>query len=479
MDAAMDRIRRVTLVWMITALVLFPAMTLLGYLIRRFQASPTPAAHPEWFYSLLTLHALGMVGTWFVSSMAGVSYLLSRYVRPSPAVSLGAFFGTLAGVVLVCLATVGGFFGAGWYFLFPLPLYPNGAWPAWATALFFGALALLGTSWLVWALDVLRAISQRYSLSAALCLHYLGASTEPEVPPIVLITTVSLIVCISGLVSAVIVLVLFAAHWAGWLNVDALLMKNLTFLFGHTLVNISLYLGLGIVYEVLPGYAGRPWKTNRIVAMAWSSILFLVLFAYFHHLYMDFAQPGWVQTLGQIASYFLSLPAAAVTIFGVLNLIYGASMRWTPASTLFVLGVLGWAIGGVAAVIDATVAVNFVFHNTLWVPAHFHTYFLAGLVFFVLGFIDHLGRELSPGEEPKGLSKFTVALLVVGAYGFVATFYWSGASSVPRRFATYPDEVVRGAAHARTSLVFIHVFLLGMILYLWMAGRRCVRALFS
>ena len=41
------------------------------------------------------------------------------------------------------------------------------------------------------------------------------------------------------------------------------------------------------------------------------------------------------------------------------------------------------AVGGVAAVIDSTVAVNLVFHNTLWVPAHFHTYYLMGVVFMV------------------------------------------------------------------------------------------------
>jgi len=38
---------------------------------------------PEWFYAVLTLHSVGMVGTWFVGSMAGVSYLLLKYTRPA------------------------------------------------------------------------------------------------------------------------------------------------------------------------------------------------------------------------------------------------------------------------------------------------------------------------------------------------------------------------------------------------------------
>ena len=64
-----------------------------------------------------------------------------------------------------------------------------------------------------------------------------------------------------------------------------------------------------MVYELLPTYAGRPWQTNRVVAMAWGAVLFLILFAYFHHLYMDFAQPTWIQKFGQISSYLLSVPA--------------------------------------------------------------------------------------------------------------------------------------------------------------------------
>jgi cytochrome c oxidase subunit 1 len=256
--------------------------------------------------------------------------------------------------------------------------------------MFLCALAVLGVAWTVWSLDILRAIAQRHSFGTALGWHYLRGQSEPAVQPIVLITTVSLIVALAGFVAAVIVLALFVAQWLGWLSVDALLMKNLTFLFGHNLVNITLYLGVGIVYELLPAYTGRPWKTNRVVVLAWSAVLLFVLFAYFHHLYMDFAQPRWVQTLGQIASYSLSVPAAVVSVFGTLALVYAARMRWTLTSMLFLLGIMGWAVGGVAAVIDSTVAVNFVFHNTLWVPAHFHTYYLMGVVFMIMGFIDYL-----------------------------------------------------------------------------------------
>ncbi|MBM3773607.1 MAG: cbb3-type cytochrome c oxidase subunit I, partial [Acidobacteria bacterium] len=365
-ESELSRFRRMTLIWAVTVLILFPVLAALGYYMRMFQSNFFPATRPEWFYSVLTLHALGMVGTWYVGAMAGASYLLSRYVRLSLAISKFAFGGTLLGVVLLIVCTLGGFFGVGWYFLFPLPLHSNGVWPPWATGMFLSALAILGVTWTIWTLNILHAIAQRYSLGTALGWHYLRGKAEPMVAPIVIICTVSLVVALAGFVAAVIVLLLFIAQWLGWLAVDALLMKNLTFLFGHNLVNITLYLGVGMVYELLPAYTGRPWRTNRVVVGAWSAILLLILFAYFHHLYMDFAQPRWIQAVGQIASYSLSVPAAVVSIFGALTLVYASRMRWTLASMLFVLGIMGWAVGGVAAVIDSTVAVNLVFHNT-WI----------------------------------------------------------------------------------------------------------------
>jgi cbb3-type cytochrome oxidase subunit 1 len=59
--------------------------------------------------------------------------------------------------------------------------------------------------------------------------------------------------------------------------------------------------------------------TNRVVAMAWGAVLFLILFAYFHHLYTDFAQPTWIQKFGQVCSHLLSVPAGMVSIFGTLS----------------------------------------------------------------------------------------------------------------------------------------------------------------
>ena len=75
-------------------------------------------------------------------------------------------------------------------------------------------------------------------------------------------------------------------------ELDALWAKNLTYFFGHSYANLIIYLGAGMIYVLLPRYAGRPWKTTRPLAYGWLATLLLVTTAYGHHLYMDFVQPG-------------------------------------------------------------------------------------------------------------------------------------------------------------------------------------------
>jgi len=471
----MQRVDRNSLYWMLIAFIVFPVLVLLGLLMRAVQADTVPQLQ-SLFYPSMTLHGLGMAGLWFVAAMAAASRVLARYTEPSAAVSRFALAGTLIGVLMLISATLIGRFAPGWYFLYPLPL--QGMWPGWSTVTFLLALTVLGVAWLVWSLDLLRAIARRYSLAQALAWHYIAGRNEPVVPPAVLVTTVSLIANVACLIAAVIVLVLFFLDLLTGQAADALLMKNLTFFFGHVIVNISLYLAVGVVYDTLPEYAGRPWKTNRVVAISWNFVLAIVLLAYFHHLYMDFVQPLALHYIGQVASYASGIPAAVVTIFGALLLVYHAPMRWNIASMFFYLGLMGWAIGGVGALIDSTIAVNFKLHNTLWVPAHFHTYMLMGLVPMVLGYYYHACQEAAPRPERGGVHGLVAGLFVVGGYGFLLMFYLAGADSVPRRFALYPAEVVgSGSAYAMAGFVAAALLLLGFLIYLWETGRRWVAAL--
>lgn len=477
-SAAEDRsANRLTLLWIVAMLALFPTFILLGMTMRGAQSNLLPMLPADRFAGILTMHGLGMVGLWFVATMAGLNDVLRKYVHLHSWAAWTAFLGTVAAVVMLFVSTLIGNYGPGWYFLYPLSITPKGVWQDWATYTFLSANGLLGVVWTIWCLDLLWGIARRYSLQAALGWHYIAGRPGPEVPPVVTITAVSMIVNLTGLISAVIMLALYALELTGVTDVsDALLMKNLLFLFGHILVNTTMYQGVGLVYELLPEYAGRPWKNSRWTAAAWNVVLVLIIIAYFHHLYMDFAQYKIVQLIGQVCSYGVAIPSAVVSVYGALALTWRARMRWSMASVLMFCGMGGWCVGGLGALIDSTIAFNTRFHNTLWVPAHFHTYLLLGLVLMVLGACFHVCEKLSGLAENARRTKWIVGLILGGGAGFVLMFYLGGAMSIPRRYAQYHELLTTGTYLAATALVFITLILAGVLIYIWETGRRCVVA---
>lgn len=462
--------RKLVITWSITFLILFPLLIILGLLMRLSQGE-WMAMGPDTFYALMTLHGLGMAGLLFSISLAAISYLLgTRYVKLNVNVGYFVYLFVVLGVIGLAYATLIGKFGAGWYMLYPLP-FKGANWSGGSTTLSIVSLIILGIAWLVGCLHVLYALAKEYGGITKIAGWQYFRKKEPEkkIPSIVMISTISLVPGVLAFLAGAVMLIMYLLQtFEPSLSFDPLLLKNLTFFFGHTLVNITMYVGVGWLYTLLPEFTGREWKITRLTAIAWNATFFFILFAYFHHLYMDFVQPLPMQYAGQLASYFSAIPATAVTMFGVIVQLYHSKIKWTIIPVMFLLGTAGWAIGGFAAVVDSTIAINKIFHNTLWVPAHFHTYMLMGILLFILAFLFYLvnSRENFRKDRKPG---FGFWLFAIGAYGFLLMFYLGGMESVPRRYSNYAGINTKavhesGAQLAQIASVFICLVLAGLLI---------------
>jgi cytochrome c oxidase subunit 1 len=471
--------RKITSVWIVIVLALFIVAIILGILMRLNQGTIIQQS-PVTFYGNMTTHGLTMIGIWFVAGMAAVNYLMERYVKTSYGVNLFALICTIIGVLMLWSSTFIGHFHAGWTFLYPLPF--KVAWAQWATPVFLSSLVVLGVGWLVWSVSLMSQILKKYTLSQAFAWQHFKKNPAVETPPFILITMVTLVGVIACLLAAVLLLVLLFAEYfsnGSFVN-DALLLKNLTYFFGHTIANEMLYLGLAVIYELFAEISGRPkWKTTWYVALAWNLSLVFILTAFFHHLYMDFVQPEGLQIVGQLASYLASLPAAGVTVFSILVAVYRTKINWSLTNLLFFIGVAGWVIGGLGAVIDATISNNFVLHNTLWVPAHFHTYNAMGNVLFSLGFFHWFAHKFDVDFYIDKNAMLKLTLILFGGIGFLLAFYIGGADSIPRRYSNYPPEFTMAAPLATVAAVFATFYLLAILLFFLNITKKCIKIMSS
>lgn len=471
-------LKKITSVWIITILTLFVVAIIFGITMRLNQGTNIKIM-PDTFYSLMTIHGMTMIGIWSCAGLMAVNYLLSRYVKVSVKLNVFAYIFTVIGVVMLLGATLIGKFHAGWTILYPLPF--RIAWAKWATPMFLWGLTVLASTWLIWSIGMIAQILKEYRLTEALALQHLFKSikSERETPPFILIAVISLIgIIICLITAAILAILLFAEYYSkGSFVNDPLLIKNLIYFFGHTIANEALYLGIATLYELLPEVSGRPkFKTTWYVSLAWNMVFFFILTAFFHHLYMDFVQPVGFQVIGQMASYLATIPSAVVTILSVVFLILGNRVKWNIINILFFLGVVGWVIGGVGALIDATISNNIILHNTLWVPAHFHTYNAMGNVLFSLAFFFWVANEFVGAKDYAKFNKLLLTLLIVGGFGFVLMFYFGGAYSVPRRYSMYPTELLKAPLLATLGAMFATIYLLAIFWIMADLLKKCVKA---
>ncbi len=421
-------------------LLVFVLLMVVGVLLRALQGASWISTTPDVFYQLMTLHGVGMVGTAGLAGLAVNWYFLSKYVRLSPRVFLIGLALSLGAVVMIVVSIVIGKFAAGWTFLYPLPAMSMGLWETWAALLFVTGLLLLGVSFLIVYLDMGLALIKRYgSIANALGLPMLFGvrPINTDHPPTVVATAMVLIVNVIGIAAGAVVLVMTIIHLVSpELAPDALLMKNLIYFFGHVFINATIYSAVTAVYEILPLYTNRPWKISKPFLAAWFAATFMVIAVYPHHLLMDFAMPSWMAVMGQIISYTSGIPVLVVTAFGGLMLIHRSGIRWDAASSLLVLGLFGWAVGVVPAIVDGLIRVNLIMHNTLWVPGHFHFYLLLGLLPMVMGFAHYLSAN---GERGK-TGRLSVSIYAFGCVTLCLNFLISGALSVPRRYAVHESD---------------------------------------
>ncbi|HMU60508.1 MAG TPA: cbb3-type cytochrome c oxidase subunit I [Gemmatimonadales bacterium] len=435
------RERRVLTLYLVTTLVLFLVLMVFGLLMRLAQGTwlDLPATL---FYQLMTAHGAGMVGTVALGASAVMWFFLRKFVPLSTPIFLANYLLFMVGAVLLLAATFLGHYAGGWTFLYPLPVKSMGIWSVGSAALFMVGYLLIGVGFLLFYLDAMRAMIRVYgNLGRALGVQWLfGGAIDKSHPPTVVASTMVVIVNSLGILGGAVVLVMSLINaYASDIVLNALFAKNLIYFFGHVFINISIYMAVIAVYELLPRYTGRPWGVSRPFLWGWAASTVMVLTVYPHHLLMDFAMPRWMAVMGQVVSYTSGLPVFTVTAYGALTNIYRSGLRWRTPAMLLILSMFGWAAGIVPAIIDATISVNRVMHNTLWVPGHFHFYLLLGVLPMLLAFMYHvIGADADRPE--RGSDRLGVATYILGGLTFVLMFLAGGHASVPRRWAVHFAE---------------------------------------
>ena len=450
--------------YMISAVILFVLMMLLGVIMRMAQGTWLEVP-PDLFYQFLSMHGAGMVGTMGMVTTAVMWFFLRKYVN----LHLWAFVANYVLFLLGALCIIGAIFlgrYAGlWTFLYPLPTHSMGMWPNASGAWFMIGYLLIGVGMLLFYLDAAAGLIRKYgNLGRSLGVQWLfGGTIDPEHPKAVVASTMGIIANSLGILAGAVVLVMYLVGIAyPEFKLDPLVAKNLTYWFGHMYINATIYMGVIAVYELLARYSGRPYAISRPFLWSWAASTIFVIIVFPHHLLMDYAQPRWVSITGQIISYSAGFPVFLVTVWGALANIHRSGMRWTMPSRLLILSMFGWAAGILPAILDGTISINRVMHNTQWVPGHFHFYLLLGVLPMALALMYHVMGSYRNQAPNSGADRLGLPLYLLGGLVFTLAFLAAGHLSVARRMSSHLPEWVftdqMGAAGAILVLLAMIYF---------------------
>lgn len=394
------------------------------------------------FYKLMTIHGTGMIGIAALGGSAIMWYYLSKYIHLNPNVFFANLILSLTGVAMILTAIFGFNFSDGWTFLYPLPSASAKLNGSTGALLFLFGLLLVGIGYLIMYFYLAARLIKEYGgLGKSLGWDYIFRGKKGYGPPAAVVATTMVIIANStGILAGATAIVESIINIINpTITFDPMLAKHLTYAFGHIFANCTIYMAVIAVYEVLSEYTGRPWKSNKAFLVAWNFSTLFTLMIYTHHLLMDFSVPRWMLIIGQIFSYANGLPVMVVTAYGALMIVFRSAVKWDFASSMMFLAMFGWVAGAVPAIIDATIVVNHVMHNTKWVPGHFHTYMGMGVVAMIFGFMYYFTKTEGT-QKQTGLDNFAIFTYFVFFAGLAGSFLYAGKISTPRRWAEHLPE---------------------------------------
>jgi cytochrome c oxidase subunit 1 len=240
--------------------------------------------------------------------------------------------------------------------------------------------------------------------------------------------------------------------------VDVLEARLWFWYFGHPLVYFWLLPAVTLWYVLLPRVLGVEIFSKTMAKVAFILYLIFSTPVGLHHQYVDPGVHPVFKYLHATLTYLVAVPSF-LTAFNLIATLERAgrarggkgvfgwvtALPWfkDPVFTGLAISIIVFGTGGFSGVINASFQVNYVVHNTMWIPGHFHTTVGTGVALSFLT-VSLLLIPLLFGRQILSIGAVKVAFVLwfIGIIVFSVGGYISGLTGEPRR--TYSPPYLNG-----------------------------------
>ena len=424
------------------------------------------------YYTVLTLHGVSLVILFTIFFLVGFYQwaITDSLERPSEDIRFTkAWYGVMVlGTLMASIAILGGFtdltdISADVLFTFYAPLE--------AHPLFYLGLAtfIIGTwlagfdwfrSWWAWRRDNPgeRTPLRTFMVLTTMLMWYLAT------------------------IGVAVAVIFFLLPWSLGLvdSVNALLTRTLFWFFGHPVVYFWLMPAYMMWYVILPKLAGGRLFSDPLARIVFVLFLILSVPTGIHHQYLDPGIAEGFKYLAMTNTMFLLLPSLLTAFTVVASIEHGARQRggtgyfrwltalpWNkPAFTGMALAGLMFAAAGFSGMVNAGMNLNYLVHNTMWVPGHFHLTVGTAVALTFMAVTYWFLPQITGNEVfSKRLGLWQVVLWFVGMVFMANAMHRIGIGGEPRRTADpFYDGVAFDSALGAISELHFQIALGGVLL---------------
>jgi cytochrome c oxidase subunit 1 len=232
-----------------------------------------------------------------------------------------------------------------------------------------------------------------------------------------------------------------------------LLWQHLFWFFGHPEVYIAILPGMGATSHILSTFARKPIFGYRAMVFAIFAIGGLGFFVWGHHMFISGMSP-YSAIAFSVLTLSIGVPSAIKT-FNWLGTLWGAKIRFTTPM-LFAIGFVSlFVAGGITGLVLGQTSLDFFFHDTYFVTAHFHLVMGVASIFGMFAatyfwFPKMFGRMMN-----ESLGKFHFWITFLGVYAIFIPFHAMGMMGMPRRYANFNEYEFLKGAHSLVMFVTV------------------------